>query len=56
MRTVKHDPDDEAEVAAVQTPEGEPDAELIDPESITQGPEWLSRELHDEESEEVAPE
>jgi hypothetical protein len=34
MRTIPHDPDDAAEVAAVQTPEGEPDAELIDPDSL----------------------
>jgi hypothetical protein len=34
MRTVPHDPDDAAEAAAVQTPEGEPDGELIDPASL----------------------
>lgn len=34
LNTVPHDPEDPAEVAAVQTPEGEPDAELIDPDSL----------------------
>lgn len=34
MRTIPHDPNDPAEVAAIQTPPGEPDAELIDPESV----------------------
>jgi hypothetical protein len=34
IRTLRHDPDDPAEVAAIQTPEGEPDAELIDPDSL----------------------
>jgi hypothetical protein len=47
MRTVKHDPDDEAEVAAVQTPGDEPDGELIDPADV---------DGDDEESEAVMPE
>jgi len=34
IRTTPHDPDDDAEVAAVQTPEGEPDGQLIDPASL----------------------
>lgn len=47
-RTVPHDPDDPAEVAAVQTPEGEPDGELLDPEEV---------HGHDgDDSEEVVPE
>jgi hypothetical protein len=45
-RTLPPDPDDPAEVAAVQTPEGEPDGALLDPEDV---------EFTDEESEEVAP-
>lgn len=47
MRTVKHNPDDAAEVAAVQTPPGEPDGVLVDPESI---------DGDDESVEEVVPE
>ena len=52
MKTTPHDPDDPAEVAAVQTPEGEPDAELIDPADILDpsGDRW------DESSEAVIPE
>jgi hypothetical protein len=48
MRTIPHDPNDAAEVAAVQTPAGEPDAELIDPTE--------SRPIGDESSEKVIPE
>lgn len=33
--TVPHDPTDPAEVAAIQTPAGEPDAELLAPEAIS---------------------
>ena len=33
-RTLAHDPDDPAEVAAIQTPDGEPDGVLIDPETV----------------------
>jgi hypothetical protein len=51
MRTIPHDPDDAAEVAAVQTPEGEPDAELIDPNSL-----GLPDDPDDPSSEEVIPE
>lgn len=43
--TVPHDPDDPAEVAAVQTPEGEPDGQLLDPEAV---------EFTDESSEDVS--
>jgi hypothetical protein len=34
IRTVPHDAEDPAEVAAIQTPDGEPDGELIDPETV----------------------
>jgi hypothetical protein len=33
-RTLAHDPDDPAEVAAIQTPDGQPDGVLIDPETV----------------------
>lgn len=46
IRTLPHDPDDPAEVAAVQTPEGEPDGRLLDPDDS---------EFDDESSEEVRP-
>ena len=46
-RTVPHNPDDPAEVAAVATPEDEPNAELIDPN-------WVDGD--DESREEVGPE
>jgi hypothetical protein len=48
ITTVPHDPDDPAEVAAIQTPDGQPDAELIDPASIED-------DGDDESSEQVAP-
>lgn len=51
-RTVPHNPDDAAEVAAVQTPDGQPNAELIDP---SRGPTAFALD-DDESSEEVAPE
>lgn len=47
IRTVPHDRDDEAEVAAIQTPPGEPDGELIDPNSV---------DGDDEQDETVRPE
>lgn len=47
IRTVAHDPDDVAEVAAIQTPEGEPDGVLVDPETVA---------FEDESDESVAPE
>jgi hypothetical protein len=46
MTTVPHDPDDPAEVAAIQTPDGEPDGELLDPEAV---------EFEDESDETVQP-
>lgn len=48
VSTAPHDPDDPAEVAAIQTPEGEPDGQLIDPAEVDDG--------NDEASEEVMPE
>lgn len=46
MTTLPHDPDDPAEVAAIQTSDGEPDGELIDPETV---------EFDDESGETVEP-
>lgn len=43
-KTLPHDPDDAAEVAAIQTPAGEPDGKLVDPEDVA---------FTDESSEEV---
>lgn len=48
ISTTPHDPNDPAEVAAIQTPEGEPDGELIDPAA-------LADDVWDEASEEVLP-
>lgn len=42
--TVPHDPDDVAEVAAIQTPEGQEDGRLLDPAAV---------EFTDESSEDV---
>lgn len=50
--TVPHDPTDPAEVAAIQTPDGEPDGELIDPDDILNPRGGLG----DEASEEVLSE
>lgn len=33
-RTVPHDPDDPAELAAISTPDGQPDGALIDPDDV----------------------
>jgi hypothetical protein len=46
-RTVPHDPTDPAEIAAIQTPPGQPDGELYDPDDV---------DLDDESSDEVIPE
>lgn len=45
--TLPHDPDNPAEVSAVQTPDGEPDAELLNPDDV---------DFDDESSEDVLPE
>jgi hypothetical protein len=51
--TIAHDPSDPAEVAAIQTPDGEPDGELIDPDAPL-GPDRAY--VYNEASEEVLPE
>lgn len=55
IRTLPHDPDDPAERAAIQTPEGEPDARLIDPASLPPVTPVGEPGPDDESSEDVLP-
>jgi hypothetical protein len=54
-RMTAHNPDDPAEVAAVQTPEGEPDGKLIDPASLPPVTPVGEPGPDDESSEDVVP-